>query len=508
MLLQREGFDVTVYAAATPDEQRSARLPNNVARFGPTQRREAELGVAFWPAQDYAMHCAHVRVRDGDRDPVAFRGDLFEPATFVDFRLYLPRLLEEVERRGATVKIGAVDATALDAIAARHDLVVVSTGRAGLSNVFERIVERSPYHEPQRRILAGYFNGVAQPDPIGLHFEVVAGCGEIFQTPVLTFSGPVTGLTFEAIPNGPWDSVVRADYTNGDPGRVIEPILALVRDYSPEIAARIDAAHFELVRPLDLLQGAIVPCVRRAWARLQSGAVVVAVGDALVVNDPLTGQGANLASCCAFELGRLILEAEHFDETFANRWEARAAVLTANTTEWTNSFLAGPEPHVQRLMERAQQHQPIADAFANNFADPTYMWDCIATPEAASRFAEQTMADSTTEAALYAQQHRFICALLNDDRGTLETLLLSGTPHIDAGLRFEPAAGVAGDPTLSGFHMIRRAKHLVIVSHALDRPAGPRSSNRIYCSTVWVRQPACWKVAFFHLSPVRMPNVS
>jgi len=42
------------------------------------------------------------------------------------------------------------------------------------------------------------------------------------------------------------------------------------------LAARVDPAAFQLSRPLDLMQGAITPAVRRAYTRLPGGGLAMA----------------------------------------------------------------------------------------------------------------------------------------------------------------------------------------------------------------------------------------
>src|SRR5262245_857703 len=50
--LQQLGVSTTLYAEATPDAMRRARLANTVGRFPRTLERERLLGVDHWPATD------------------------------------------------------------------------------------------------------------------------------------------------------------------------------------------------------------------------------------------------------------------------------------------------------------------------------------------------------------------------------------------------------------------------------------------------------------------------
>jgi hypothetical protein len=69
--------------------------------------------------------------------------------------------------------------------------------------------------------------------------------------------------------------------------------------HHPEVFARIDTARFGLTRPEDLLQGAVTPVLREDYTILPNGRVVIVLGDAHSVVDPVVGQGANSASYSA-----------------------------------------------------------------------------------------------------------------------------------------------------------------------------------------------------------------
>lgn len=86
-----------------------------------------------------------------------------------------------------------------------------------------------------------------------------------------------------------------------------------LRSHAPHVAARVDEPEFRIHRPEDLLRGRILPVVRHAWTRVDER-VVMAVGDAWVLNDPVMGQGANLASRAASVLGAEITAGGPYDE--------------------------------------------------------------------------------------------------------------------------------------------------------------------------------------------------
>jgi hypothetical protein len=379
--LQQQGVTTTLYTDKTPEHIRGGRLLNLVARFEPTLARERALGVNHWDFPDFAMRAAHVDVVG---TPIAFRGDLDQPARFVDFRIYLARLLEDYAERGGHVVVDPAPVSTALRAAAGYGLVVVAGGRE-VRGVFARDAARSPYDTPQRVLCAGTFRGIAFPDPLGLSFNISPGAGEVFQSPVFSFDGRVSGVLFEGLPGGPFERLVSMRYDD-DPARFETEVLELFRVHAPSIYERVDRAEFALTRPVDLLQGAITPTVRQGWIRLESGTYAVAVGDAWVVNDPLTGQGANLGSHCAWALSEAILADVAYDELFCRQVEARMWEMAGPVTAWSNAFLQPPPDHVLELLGAATADKAVADALIGGFADPQAMWRRLATPERAAAF--------------------------------------------------------------------------------------------------------------------------
>ncbi|MGH9277523.1 MAG: styrene monooxygenase/indole monooxygenase family protein [Acidimicrobiales bacterium] len=379
--LQQHGVETTLFTDRSPDQLRASRLVNLVARFEPTLARERELGVNHWEFPDFGMTCAHVCVVG---TPIAFRGDLAQPARFVDFRIYLARLLEDYADRGGHVVVAGEPVMELIRRATAYDLAVVAGGRES-GGLFPRDATRSPYDTPQRVLCAGTFRGIAFPEPLGLSFNISPGAGEVFQSPMFSFDGPVSGVLFEGVPGGPFEPLVRMRYED-DPAAFEAAVLGLVRAHAPAIFERVDPAEFGLTRPVDLLQGAITPTVRRAWARLDGGTHAIAIGDAWVVNDPLTGQGANLGSHTAWVLADAIVGEPVYDELFCRQVEAHMWEMAGAVTEWSNAFLRPPAPHVVELLSAATADQGVADAFIGGFADPDAMWRRVATPERAAAF--------------------------------------------------------------------------------------------------------------------------
>jgi 2-polyprenyl-6-methoxyphenol hydroxylase-like FAD-dependent oxidoreductase len=279
-------------------------------------------------------------------------------------------------------------AAELERIAARHDLLVVATGAKSLTELFPPVPERSPYGQPQRLLMAGLFRGIQQAEPLGLTYCVAPGAGEIFQAPFYSLEGRGASLLFEAVPGGPLEPAARMRYED-DPRAFEATVLALLRDHAPAVFERVEPTAFALTRPLDLLQGAVTPVVRRAWIPVGAGKYAVAVGDSWILNDPVVGQGANLGSHCAWVLAGQIRRATRFDEAFCRAAEDRMWELAGPVTEWTNAMLRPPARHAIGLLVAGSRSRAVADALVEGFNRPDEQWARFSSPDGAARFLDQ-----------------------------------------------------------------------------------------------------------------------
>jgi len=373
LYLQGEGVDTTVYSPRSLAGHRTGRLPNCVVRWAPTIERERQLGVFHWERN--AMAGMTIRVA-GDA-PLVFHGSVSEPANTTDFRIYLPGLYEDYETRGGRVVVGPVEPGDLTRLAARHDLLVVAAGRDGFGGVFPGDPVRSVHRAPPRYIAAGLYEGVTRPEPAGIDFTVVPGGGEILQIPFHSFDGPVTALAVNAVPGGPLDQLSALRYED-DPARFEATLLALLETFAPSVRERVHRAAFRLTRPDDLLQGRLLPVVRRAWAPLDGGAHAVAIGDAWILNDPVAAQGANLGSRCAFVLGEAITGGGPYDEPFCRRMDAALWAAASAPTALSNALLEPPTEAVVDVLFRACGDPATADRFVSGFGDPEDMLALLA----------------------------------------------------------------------------------------------------------------------------------
>lgn len=383
--LQQLCNDSTLFADRSPEQIWDGRLLNTVARFGHTLERERLLGIDHWAGAGHAFDCCHFSV--GSPLDVAFVGRAAGAVEAVDFRLLLPRWIEDYVARGGCVTYGALppELGTVERAVEGHNLVVAAVGRASLSTLFPIDTARSPYTEPQRLLLAALVDGLALPEPLGLSFNVAPGVGELFEIPILTAGGLGTNILVEAVPGGPLAEVVTRPID--DPHFVDELCDALAR-FAPAIAARVDRSALRIRSSRDVLQGAITPAVRHAFARLPGGTPALAIGDAWVTNDPITGQGANIGSYCAFVAADAIAHGGPYDEAWGAAAEAAMWDFAGPVTAWTSGFLQPPPPHVLQLLRSASEQQAVADALISGFGTPAALAAALASPDATESFIE------------------------------------------------------------------------------------------------------------------------
>ena len=147
----------------------------------------------------------------------------------------------------------------------------------------------------------------------------------------------------ENVPGGDLEELARLRYDD-DPKKFRMTVLAKLEQHHPSVYDRIDQARFDLQQPHDLLQGGVVPTVRRTSVDLGDGKLAIAVGDVHSVVDPVIGQGANIASYSAWVLGEEIVKATQFDSLFCERVDRRREERVLGAQRWTNFMLVPPSP--------------------------------------------------------------------------------------------------------------------------------------------------------------------
>jgi 2-polyprenyl-6-methoxyphenol hydroxylase-like FAD-dependent oxidoreductase len=382
MLLAKD-YAVTVYSDRSAEQIFNARLSATAAQFGRPSSYERELGIDFWNPGGHVLAGGDLDVcpAPGQR-AISVRGRISTPGFAVDGRVKYARWLAEFGRRGGTVVIGDVDLAALETIASKHELVLVSTGRNSFTQLFERDPGRSPHSAPQRHLAAMIVEGMqalCESPFSAIKFVLTPGHGEYFSMPYHDrIRGPLHCLLFEAIPGGDMDRFAGVS----DRRDLMDRARRIVQDYSPWIAERLKDAR--VVDESSWLTGGFTPTVRKPVGTLPSGVQVMGLGDAVILNDPVAGQGLNCAAKMAHHVGAAILTharepftGQWMHETFEGFWHSDAQYITA----FTNMLLQPPPPHVEQLLGAASQLPAVANMFFDNFAEPQDFWPWVMSPD-------------------------------------------------------------------------------------------------------------------------------
>ncbi|WP_031163449.1 styrene monooxygenase/indole monooxygenase family protein [Streptosporangium roseum] len=367
--LLRNGYDVTVVSNRTPDDIRDGHVMSGQVIFGTGLGHERDLGLDLWADDCPPIDGIQFTVPgpDGGR-AIDWAARLDTPARSVDQRLKMPAWMAEVERLGGKIVIHDATVDDLETYAAGYDLVLVAAGKGRIASLFERDASRSPYDTPQRALAVTYVTGLTpRPEHSAVCFNLIPGVGEYFVFPALTMTGPCEIMVFEGVPGGPMDCW--ADVRT--PAEHLARSRWVLETFLPWEADR--CAGVELTDERGVLSGRFAPAVRRPVATLPSGAAVLGVADVVVLNDPITGQGANNAAKCAasylssiLERGERPFDRAWMEGAFERHWED-----ARHTTAWTNALLAPPPPHVLEILGAAGRLPEVASRFVNGFDDPS-----------------------------------------------------------------------------------------------------------------------------------------
>jgi len=368
--LLAKGYHVTLTTNRNGEDIRNGKVMSSQCMFNAALQSERDLGLNFWEDQCPAVEGIGLAVPNPEQpnEPLfSWSTRLDRYAQSVDQRLKMPVWLDEVAKRGGEVIIQDVGVAELELLSTTHDLVLLAAGKGEIVNLFEKDAERTQFQQPQRALSLTYVKGMTPMSPFSrVSFNLIPGVGEYFVFPCLTTTGPCEIMVFEGIPGGPmdcWQGITSAE-------QHLEKSLELINRYVPWEAERCRSV--EMTDDKGFLSGRFTPMVRKPVLTLPSGRKVFGMADALVVNDPITGQGSNnAAKCSKVYLDAIIARGTQYfgpdwmHDTFEQYWSYAQHVV-----KWTNTMLTPPPQHLLELLGAASQSQPLASAIANGFDDP------------------------------------------------------------------------------------------------------------------------------------------
>lgn len=381
------GYEVTIVTNRTGDEIRQGKVMSSQCMFHTALQTERDVGLNFWEEQCPAVEgIGFTLVNPETKQPAfAWSARLERYAQSVDQRVKMPYWMEMFERRGGQLIIQDVGIDELEQLTAEYELVLLAAGKGEVVKQFERDEARSCFDKPQRALALTYVTGMKQMSPYSrVTFNVIPEVGEYFCFPALTVTGACEIMVFEGIPGGPMDCWQDAK----TPEQHLQMSKDILNKYVPWEAARCE--NIELTDASGYLSGRFPPGVRKPILTLPSGRKVFGMADALVVNDPITGQGSNNAAKCSKIYFDAILA--HDNQTFTDEWMQqtfeRYWAYAEKVVAWTNSLLLPPQPHMIELLAAAEQNHAIASSIANNFDNPRNFAPWWFDPEQAQHFIE------------------------------------------------------------------------------------------------------------------------
>lgn len=388
--LVQDGHDVTVVSNRTPDEIRNGRVMSSQCMFDAALEHERELGIDYWAEECPDIEGISLAVPGPEGGKlIDWAARLDAPAQSVDQRVKMPVWIEELEKQGGKIVFHDAAVPDLEAYAAEHDLVIVAAGKGDVAKLFERDPSRSPYDAPQRALALTYVTGMTpRPEFSAVAFNLIPTVGEYFVFPALTTSGACEIMVFEGVPGGPMDCW--GDVTA--PAEHLAKSKWILETFMPWEGERCRAV--ELTDDLGILSGRFAPTVRKPVGLLPSGHPVLGMADAVLLNDPITGQGSNNASKGAaiylqsiLERGEGPFDAIWMQETFEQLWAYAEKVVG-----WTNALLTPPPPHVLNVLGAAGQFPAVAHRFANGFDNPPEFYDWFMDPGKAEAYLAEVAA--------------------------------------------------------------------------------------------------------------------
>ncbi len=366
--LQKQRYEVTVVSSRTAQQIRNGRVSSSQFMFHNSLQIERDLGINFWEKECPITEGIAFSVPGPDGARALFwEAKLDHYGQSVDQRLKFAGWLEEFAKRGGKVVHQEAAAQDLEDCAKSNDLVLVAAGKAEISQLFPRDAGRSPFDKPMRALALTYIKKIVPRKPFtAVSFNLIPGVGEYFVFPALTVNGPCEIMVFEGVPGGPmdcWQDVKT-------PQQHLQRSKEILQKFMPWEAER--CPNIELTDDNGALTGRFPPCVRKPICKLPSGRLAMGMGDVVVLNDPITGQGSNTACKCAkiyldriLEQGQKPFDADWMQKTFHEFIRYADWVV-----KWTNSLLTPPPPHVLGLMGAASQIPKLAGRIANGFDHP------------------------------------------------------------------------------------------------------------------------------------------
>jgi flavin-dependent dehydrogenase len=372
--LLKAGYKVLLYSHYTAKEVLNGSILSSPSMFHSALQCEREFGLNYWDTVCLKNKTITFTLSNKTEIAVYWRGKTSYPYQAIDQRLKFSRWIEEFVRLGGQLVVQTIRIKDLSRIAQQQDLTVITSGKGEISQLFLKDVTRSAFDKVQRILCCLYVKDVLSvAGSQGVRANIIPGIGEYFITPGLTLTGPCEMMLFEGLPGGPfdcWQGITSSTQR-------LEKALELLKKFIPW-----EAEHCQKISLTDnqaTLQGSYIPVVRKPVFNLPCGKLILGIGDSVVLNDPIGGQGANSAcQAAAFYLEKI---KEHENKLFTAAWmyeifELYWKQFAQWSTQWTNLLLK-PSKSLIALLHTASTQANVANQLADAFDDPSKLLPLI-----------------------------------------------------------------------------------------------------------------------------------
>ncbi|MDO1451608.1 hypothetical protein Q0590_35375 [Rhodocytophaga aerolata] len=385
--LLQAGYEVSILSEKTAEEIFNGPPTGGTYLFHDSLHLEQQTGLELW--KDTALYCSSFGLNFGTPDgqfAFTINTKLKQPGVSIDQRLKFYEWIKLFEERGGHFIVSPSTPADLLACTELFDLVVVSSGKGPLAKLFERDAEKSTWEKPARKLVQLHINNFEHPGKTKfttLNISVIMGAGEIITAPFYQKDDiQCSWILMEIIPGGPMDVFDEAKTGH----QLLHCCKQILKNLVPWQYPLYATA--ELIEDDAFLKGSFVPTVRKPYIKLNSTATVMGVGDTVILNDPIVGQGGNNATKMAHSYAEKIIA--HGDKPFDEAWMQQTFdefwQYSRYVNRFSDIFLSPPATHVRTILQAATENPTIATDLANGFNHPPSLFPWIDDAQAAQAY--------------------------------------------------------------------------------------------------------------------------
>lgn len=385
--LLQSGYCVTLFSKQTPEIIQNSRASSSQVMFSPYLDFERNLGLNFWD-DDYPCQSKSIYFNLVGTD-IRWHGEVNKCFQSIDQRLKFSTWLKIFEAKKGHIIYKDIKKHDVFDISEKYDLTIIASGKSELRDIFPLDVDRTIFTEPARELALIYMKGLIPRQNPGISVNIVPGQGDFFTTPGVGIHGNCEMFLFEAIPGSQFDCWREINNTVDIAKKAGE----LLKKHIPLEADRIN--KLKVCHEKDYLFGSYVPFVRKPYVT-HKNKYILGVGDTVVLNDPIAGQGANNATKFAEICYECIIEngAQDYSLGWVEKLYSQCFKKIMPATDWTNMLLVQPEQHIVKLFSLAKSIPKIANLISSGFEDPATLFPWIRFNESTREIIEPYLGES------------------------------------------------------------------------------------------------------------------